>query len=189
MTTYDINYATLNTVLNADAAPCPVGTSTYGVDQGDYDNTRNNSEAIVLLMRESAAATTGDELVTEGVPGQEITSSDEVEDEPITEDTTTASVEGEEVVEDEMAPVSDEVAEALETDPDNAAPERAVQVADDFVIEVIAGSPERVSQLVDWVYSKIEGLVFDPSTIGDYVMFRTPVEEIDVDKWATTTNR
>jgi len=192
--TTTLNYATVHLLLLRDPAPCPLGVGTYGADQQDYDNIRNNTEAILLLQRQpdtpgEVSSETETETVEEGFPGLTEDTSPVGETQAEAQQDTSLTDAGEEVFGVEPEADVEAQPEALEAEADDepsAEEEPELEVKDDFVIEAIAASEDRLNELVDWVNDQLGSLMFDRETLEAYISWRQP-EEIEGDKWVTST--
>jgi hypothetical protein len=165
-------------VLSQEPTPCPVGKSTYNPDQAPYENIKHNDEAIVILE------VFGEEDVEEPVEEPVDVSEELTDEEPLEED-----FQGEDSqnlnVSDDVEPLVGELV-SVPAEPEDPKD----RVAGDFVIEVVAGSMNRLTEIVTWVNMKLAELLPDTTVaIRDYVAF-TPFEAISVGsdtKFASST--
>lgn len=139
--TYDTVVACLNQDINQ---PCPVGVGVYNADDERYDSVKNNAEAVIVLRKsdgsEVAEQPTGETHVSEDPVDPSMTQAEAQQDTSLTD-------EGEEVFGVDSGP------EMPEDDS-----KAYLYVKDDFCIEVVASSMERLSEIVTWVNEKLAHL-------------------------------
>lgn len=176
-------FGTVQAVLGQDLGPCPVSWSSVHPDDDEFVNIRHNPEAILLMNKlpagveadgtprpEGELKVEDDEVVEEGFINPEPLVDTES---PVTEDTSPRNVElGVDAQDVAESQTDDVVVEEESEDPKDL-------VADDFVIEAIAETTDRLKELTDWVEGKLGMLLFDPATLGDYVSFGEAVEIAD----------
>lgn len=153
-----ITYATVVACLNQDInQPCPVGVGTYNPDDERYDHVKNNAEAVIVLQKPQLEYRPTDEpSETEVDPQEKPTQAEAQQDTSLTD-------EGEEVFGVDAGP-------EMPVGPDASVETSDPFVKDDFLIEVVASSMERLSEIITWVNEKLMHLTHGDA-IRDHVCF------------------